>query len=395
MRRSRADLVILLLVLGGFIVGNVWLVGRSSQRAAGLEFIANASAFNRGPSGLFGLYTLWRKLGHKTRVWRRPWTDLPEAADVFVVATPFAMGAEVTSEEPPDLLRWVRGGGTLLVLGSDPDLAAELELRHQSGSELRSNLHPAAPTRLLEGVDVFSLSGDRWAGPLEPVVVHLHDQRGPALLSRPMGRGRIVALADSGALANAHLGDADNAILGANLAGLADGPTYFDEFHHGYEERPTLAFYLLRPPLLWVTLQVLFALLLFFHAASRRFGPPLPPPGAPKYRASAEHVEAMASLYQRAGARGVALRRLAEGFRREVNPHLGLPVNAPRDQIAEAAARRVGADPSRVERLFALCEEQVAPRGGPKETALVSAASELEILRRRVLYRGHQTPGSR
>jgi len=395
MRRSRADLVILLLVLLGFIAGNIWLVEQGRRRTSGFEFAPNASAFNRGPSGLYGLYTLWRKLGHNTRVWRRPWTTLPSAADLFVVATPFSMGAESASAEPSDLLRWVKAGGTLVILGSDPDLAAEFKLRHQSGSELHSTLPPSAPTRLLEGVDALSLSGDRWAGPLEPVVIHLHDQRGPALVSRPMGKGSVVALADSGALANAHLAEADNALLAANLAGLVDGPIYFDEFHHGYQERPTLASYVLRPPLLWATLQVLFALLLFFHAAGRRFGPPLPRLRAPKHRASAEHIGAMASLYQRAGAGGAVLQRLAEGFRREVNPHLGLPVNASREQIAEAAARRVGADPGRVASLLARCERQVTPRGGPKEPVLLSAASELETLRRKVLHRGHQASVSR
>jgi hypothetical protein len=234
-------------------------------------------------------------------------------------------------------------------------------------------------------VNALSLSQDRWAGLKPPAVIHARDRRGPALVSRPLGRGQLIALSDGTALANGHLKEADNAVLAANLAALAEGPLYFDEYHHGWRERRTLASVLVRPPLLWVTLQVGFALLLFLHAASRRFGPPVPPAAKRPQRASTEYVAAMASLYQVAEARDVVLQRLSQGFRREVARALGLPQSASVAQLAEAAARRSGVDPARLTHVLAVCEGQVPGRARPKESLLLWAGFELETLRRQVL----------
>lgn len=392
MRAWRTDILILLVVLLVFIGGNIWIARRGVRAARGLDIVPNPSAFNGGPSGLRGLYFLWRELGFDTRVWRRGWDDLPSEAGVIVVAAPFAYGAEPGAKESSYLLEWAEAGHSVLLLGRDSEASAAFGLRPVPGSSVRGTLRPLAPTDLMTGVDALSLGGDRWTDLSPSFVSHVGDDGGPALLSCSLGDSHLIALADVSALSNEHLREADNAILAANLAaiGSAQGPIYFDEFHHGFRERRTLAALLFRPPLLWVTLQVLLALALLLHAASRRFGTPVPLVPAVRHRASVEYVTAMASLYRRGKAVDLMLERLSKGFRREVTRSLGLPANAPAARVAGAAAARSGVDPERVVHLLRLCEEQVAPEARPKEGLLLWAGVESETLRRRIL--GDQAP---
>jgi hypothetical protein len=396
MRRAKgADLIVLVAVLAAFAAGNVWLARRGARQASGLELAPDASAFNSGPSGLQGLYFFWRELGYETQVWRRPMDRLPEEAGLLVVAAPFPYDSQLGPQDNRELVEWAKSGHTLLVLGADPDLSPLAGASVRPGGEKRREVRPSAPSGLMTGVEKLRLAQDRWDDLSGSVVVHAADARGPALISRPLGRGQVIALADSSSLANGHLAESDNAILAANLAAFAKGPIYFDEYHHGFRERPTLAGVLFRPPLLWATLQALVALGLFVHAASRRFGAAIPLRPAPRYRASAEYVAALAALYQRAGAKAAVLERLAQGFRREVGRALGLPANAPAARIAELAARRSGVEASRVERVLRLCEEQVASGSRPKEGLLLSLGAELESLRRQVLRVDRETATDR
>jgi len=384
-KATRTDLVVLLAVLATFAVANVWLARRGAREVTGLELFPNASTFNGGPSGLRGLYFFWRELGFEVRIWRRKESNLPDRAAMFVVATPFLPGYSLTAADTRHLLRWVRAGHTLLILGGEENLARVAADALRLGEEERGRVLPAVPSGLMTGIKGLSLSQDRWAHPKVPFVAHAGDQRGPALISRPVGKGQIIALADAGALSNGHIEEADNVILAANLISLAGGPVYFDEYHHGYRHRTTLVSLLFRPPALWVTLQVLFALVLFVHAASRRFGRPVPLGVAPRYRASTEYVVALASMYQRGQARGAVLQRLAQSFRREVARALGLPADASPERLAQAAAQRSGAEAAEVRNLLRVCEEQVASGSRPKEGLLLWAGCELERLRRQVL----------
>jgi len=393
MRASRADLAVLVFVLILFIGGNVWLAGRGARQASGVELFPNASAFNRGPSGLSGLYATCRSMGIDVRTWRRSWEALPPQARVLVVALPFPPTERLGREEPAALKAWLRRGGTILVVGHDPDVSAALGLRARAGTSERRAVRPAAPTALMSGVESLQLSGERWAGVLPPAVIHAADRRGPAVASRPVGSGWVVAIADADALSNAHIAEGDNLLVPLNLfaAPAGAGPVYFDEYHHGFRERQTLAGLLTRPPALWVTLQVVFALALLLHAASRRFGPPLPLITPPARRSSSEYVAAMASLFRRAGHRRVVLDTLAQSFRRDVSRALGIPAAGSPDEFAESAARRTGVDKERIRRALAVCEDGtgVARQGGrgpgPKEGVLVWAGAELESLRREML----------
>jgi hypothetical protein len=385
MRAKATDLIVLVAVLAAFVAGNVWLARRGARQASGLELAPNASAFNSGPSGLQGLYFFWRELGHETRVWRRPMAQLPAEAGLLVLAAPFPYGDQISPQDNRELAQWVKEGHSALILGGDPDLSALAGAGTRPGGEKRTEVRPAAPSGLMTGVGTLKLAQDRWFDLPGFAVVHAADARGPALISRPLGRGQVISLADGGALANAHLAEGDNGIFAANLAALTQGPIWFDEYHHGVREQPTLAGVLFRPPLLWATLQALLALALFAHAASRRFGAVIPLRAAPRYRASAEYVAALAALYQRAGAKSAVLDRLAQGFRREMARALGLPANAPRARLAEAAARRSGVEASRVEQALRQCEEQVASRSRPKEALLLALGAELESIRRQVL----------
>lgn len=389
MRRPRLDLVVLLLAVAAFVVGNIWLGRRAVREVSGIEILPVPSVLNGGPSGLRGIYVLWRELGCEPRLWRQPLTALrgqPAAGGLMVVAAPFLPGFAPTAEERAALAAWAREGGTVVLLGAEEEaLASHFGLRLRPGVEARRRAAPAAPTGLMTGVERLSLGQDSCIPQAGPAVVHARGPHGPAIVSLPLGKGQVVVVADATALANGAIREADNAVLAANLGALARGRVWFDEYHHGLREGRGLAHVLARPPFLWVTLQAAFALALFLHAASRRFGPPRPAREGPAFRASTEYVAAMASLYRSAGAQGAALARLAQGFRREVVPALGLPPSAPAETLAMAIAHRAGVDPQRLLRVLQLCEGQGADEARPKEALVLWAGSELETMRRQVL----------
>lgn len=401
MKASRAELLVLALVLAAFAAGNVWLARRALQQASSIEVAPRPSAFNAGPSGLRGLYSLWRRLGWPVRVWRRPLTELPEGGGVFVVAAPGLPMYPLRQEEPGRLAAWVRRGGAVVLLGAEPEVAEAFGLRltgRSSEQEKMGPLGPAAPTELMTGVERLEVGGARWELLAGPAVVHAGDERGAVVVSRPVGAGQVVAVSEP-VLANERIAEADHVVLAANLAAVlgAQGPIHFAEHHHGYGERRSLARALARPPALWVTLQVLATAALWLHLASRRFGPPRPVPEAGPRRASSEYVVAMASLLERAGAGQAVLHRLGRALRRDLSRVAGLPADSEAAQLAEAVARRTGAEAARVERLLRTCDAPPAGQGrsgrGPKDSLLVWAGAEAEWVRRQALGGGEGRPG--
>jgi hypothetical protein len=95
--------------------------------------------------------------------------------------------------------------------------------------------------------------------------------------------GRIVVLSDPDLIANFNLIRGDNAVLAVNLVeylrtGHPDGDVIFDEFTHGFSERPFhLLGILFQFPFVLVTIQMGFATGLLVWAATARFGTPTPP----------------------------------------------------------------------------------------------------------------------
>lgn len=146
---------------------------------------------------------------------------------------------------------------------------------------------------LVHGGSLAGLSGiDEMAGSPaidQPQLIRSKDLH--PLLASPDGiligerrtrTGRIVILSDPDLIANFNLTAGDNSVLAVNLveylrAEHQDGDVIFDEFSHGFSEKPFhMLGILFQFPFVLVTAQMGLATALLIWAATGRFGAPAP-----------------------------------------------------------------------------------------------------------------------
>ena len=279
---------------------------------------------------------------------------------LLIVTTPLQRG--VRAEEISALSRWLRNGGSLLVVEDASVLERSPELdRFLADSGLPSvapvveinpaTLKPGRPVR-------FPSSG----GPGLPEELHIRRiQLNHRAAIDPDEQARILSLSDDGFVTAATLdhGEGDIAlVMGPLLANdrLLEGNTlefalwlveelkgggeiWFDEYHHGHGGLLVTLGSLHRPALAWAALQAVLAALLYALTRGIRFGPPRPVPDPPR-RSNLEFVHSMASMYRRASAGRYALEMTLNRLRRETGWLTGKPDNATPTEIAAALSKR-------------------------------------------------------
>lgn len=181
----------------------------------------------------------------------------------------------------------------------------------------------------------------------------VRDTTGALVMNLRLGQGSIQIISDADILANAQLGQADNAILAMNLmySGGRPDAIYFDEYHHGRRARPFVGERLPGAPIfaaLWAALGCLGVYLL---GSFWRFGRPVALPAQPR-RSITEHVQAFAALYQGARAGGAAVSMVARRLRSRLAELTALGASAPPEQIATACARTAEIDPKALAQLL-------------------------------------------
>ncbi|MBI1851572.1 MAG: hypothetical protein HYR85_14620 [Planctomycetes bacterium] len=318
-----AIVVVLLAVLAG---------GGSESRAPGPE---KASTFITGDGGAAALYLTARELGVSTNQWMRPFPDDPSPHEFPVRALAIIAPDEpLLASEATWLLRWIERGGLLLYVAPR---AENDEMLKALGLELgaprwRRDPFVARPghakstlgTSLLEGTPrsitgfrstIVSVGGDP---SVESLLSDDEDRMVAALLWHE--RGRAIVVADAGPIVNDHLRDSGMApFLFRALADSSRGATvWFDEFHHGYDDRttPTIAAwrFVSSTHLGWAVLQIAILAFVALVFAGIRVGRALsvaPPPR----RSSLEHVEALAAAYRESAAKRRPASLLVDGLR--------------------------------------------------------------------------------
>jgi hypothetical protein len=220
------------------------------------------------------------------------------------------------------LIRWIDGRVSSWWLTRFPARGAvgfaavrvdSAALRAERTLRWRDSLPPPPP------VPAWSTTSD------EAPVPEAGEVTRPAVLGFPLGRGRVVAVADPDLLRNDVVRvcrwDAGLTAMRA-LAWLGETGgrrVVFDEYHHGYGTHadPIGA---MRRALLYTgagrgTIVLAAAALVLLAALGRR---PLAPRAQPvvERRSPLEHVDALARAYARVGATRLAARRLVRGLRR-------------------------------------------------------------------------------
>src|SRR5690606_16385928 len=274
----------------------------------------DGSSYVTTPDGAAAVEGLLDRLGVATVRIRRPLDEI-ELDPAGTLLALDVSSSPYTSSELEAIDEFMAAGGRLVVAGQ---------------AEFGERLFPDAPRWRTAGADSAQSVGDVAVvgeevrlgrfGSFEVTAADapfLTDGNTVIGVSRRVGRGTFVWIADSFPFHNGGIGRGRNAVA---VVGMIDpaGPVYFDEYRHGYRDDASLWDVI---PSGWQTALLLGAVVvaLALVAYGRRFGPPYDlerrlPPGRETY------LESVAGILSRAGAvsdslevlREEALRRLSE-----------------------------------------------------------------------------------
>ncbi len=305
------------------------------------------SSYLSGRHGALAAYELLERSGYSIERWERPLSELAAEAGpetVVIFAQPY-------TQETTDIKavrEIVEKGGRVLATGyfGGYILPSGSPMPGVGFSYSACQLEP-------EGLDALASSGEVWMVPdstwqLGNPATRVQFSCGgqPAVVEYGWGDGQVVWWASSTPLENSSVARAANLDLLLNSLGDREGHKfYWDESLHG-EIRSEWSF-AAGPALTMVRFALPALAFLVLFSFSRRSGPVRELPG-PVRSTPIEFLEALGSLYGKAGAASTALAVAWERFRRHALRLCG--VTAKRVDAAELAAmirrRFPAADPS-------------------------------------------------
>jgi hypothetical protein len=431
------DLTGFIVLIALILLAGVVLTSSNEQGpdVVSVETSENPSIENTRASGSRGLYEWTEKLGYNAVIWRRDFLSLPDDASVVFCIAPNLTVASTTAESPasPDdsgetqqntntltaaegaaIRQWISSGHTFILFASSlpasGPTAGDVEKTSTFGDELGINVEsvlrnqarrvdfaPMQPSIWTDGIDSIRVHpGYRLYRPTGDGIVlfggliETPSRRGPRLESEPVamvcpiGKGRLIAVADDVFACNANLVRADNAAFIYRMLVLSAKPgskILFDEYHREFGGEPPSFWSAIGKPAQFAFMQFTLACIIAVFVLAPRLGMPRPL-GDSKPRTSAEYVTSLAGLYQHAGASGAALDSVYKQFLREVCQRYGLPAGVTLDRMAETAARRGGVNAADLRKLLAACERALDSPTGPSERDLIALVRVIERFRK-------------
>ena len=396
------------------------------------ELLPDRSTYHRGSTGTKALYDLLSEGGYSVMRWRETSDKLlgQDRVKTFVIVgnTKQTIG----DDEARNILQWVKRGGRLVIVDRRPEVAliprsGDWDITTQLLTFPAADVDPADATAMTQNVkavapsqatditrDIQQVLPSRFAAtvrfafeaeeqkesspaPSQPIeteneepsvtaprspapVVHFQTDQGPLVIDYAHGNGRLVVMTDPYMVSNGGISLANNLQLAINMLASAGGLIAFDEFHQGHAAtRNAIAAYFAGTPILPLTGQLAFLLLLVVWTRGRRFGRPVPLPQVDR-RSTLEFVASMAEVQQRARAYDLAIENIYSRLRRVLARYAGLDYNSPRKEIATRVALRTDVDVRGLEVLMKQCEEAIngEPISEKQAVHLVARLRELE-----------------
>ncbi len=415
-----------LILIAAVLVGLNAASYTQKQQTPDSELRPNRSTYNGGSTGTRAFYSLLAESGRQVVRWQEPATDLQSKRrglpSTFVIVG--ATRREITDAEATALLRWVSGGGRLVIVDREPpgslavttcgwklDVKTKDVLRlrevdpadQQQMTALTPAARPVQPTLYTAGVNavqpsrfasgiVFQPLDDASPRPtpvidaeeidvenLAAPVAHVAADGRVLLAEVPFGSGRIVFLSDPYIIANRGISLVDNAQLALNLVSNSPGPIAFDEYHQGFGGDNKFLEFFAGTPVIAIFLQCCLLAGFVFFSRSRRFARPTPAI-EPDRLSKLEYVSAMAQLQQRTRSYDLAIENLYRDLRRRSARLLGVDNNTiGRRQFAEKIAEKAHSDPDRVEELMFYCDEVIYGEPTDKRRTLKATREIREI----------------
>lgn len=389
-----------LLVLFALFLFFALFYERKAQEITSLE---TPTSFNTSTQGVKALYLLLQSQGLPTTRHETRWETLDSRTGLLVCIEPFVRN--IAKEEIEALRRWIVAGGAVLYLVTTPprpfdpedtlfgDIAivpGDPRPQEVVPREVRSPFtKPIRRLRFQSPVRFQTRTDDAYETLVE-------DDAGALVLTRSLGKGRLLIMAGSQAAGNASLKESDNALFLVNIAAVTVGNTgrtiAFDEYHHGvgfeYGKSGESVYKLAPLPLQLAWWHLVALALLLVYNGNRRFGRPRAGASVAS-RSSTDYLTSLARFYHRSHSSDIALLTLYTHFLRELSRHLELPPDANRATLLARAAERYGVQSAEWGSLIERCEQVVSGVRLP-EAEMHSLAKNIELYRRRFGLVGNQ-----
>jgi hypothetical protein len=343
-RSDRKLLLITSFILLAFVIS---LVTLSPSEDEGNQ-VQYPSSYLSSPGGALAAYTLLEKLDADVQRWDRAPAELPQDCEncVLILADPTD---EPTPEDKAALNDFVARGNRVLFTGQGlPSFfeACSAALLSQPYDVATQTYHANIPGIFSRDAATISLKPEAlWPPGDSPALPLYGDLDSPAVVARPLGRGRILWWAAPTPLTNAGIRSEKNMDLfldavSAPAPGYDASPQIFwDEYFHG--ERNSLWSYVAETPLPWGLLQLAGLGVVVFFTFGRRSGPIVKPAKVSRL-APLEFVDTLGGLYERAKASAAAVSVVYQQFRSALIRQLRLPVNVPDSVLGTEAQQRIG-----------------------------------------------------
>lgn len=316
------------------------------------------SSYLTGRHGARAAYDLLLESGYTVERWEQPLGELAAKTDhgtVVILVDPDLKSASTNDFNAIDQI--LSRGGRILVTGMTGGV-----LVPRGAAQPTMQLNGAACKLTPQGLGSLSGSGEVWMQPgatwkMSDPGYHVdYNCAGePAVVEYDQHAGHVVWWAGSTPIENASISRANNVDLFLNAIGSREGHHfYWDESLHG--DTKSRWYYARGPALTMLIYGALGLALLTVLSFSRRRGPvreiPLPARSTP-----VEFIEALGSLYGKAGASATAVQLAYDRFRREMSTLCGLKgMKMDARMLADALRRRFPATGAELETDLAECE---------------------------------------
>ena len=306
-RKRVADLAIVIAALALVVV--LAALRESRQTAQQSE----PSTYDTGANGYAALYDVLSREGVRTVRFESPIGELSNARATLVVAGDRALAAAAPSKSALAYLdRWVRRGGTLVILDGAPNRAAADALglprasRYAATARASAGCAFAHPLRGAAVAGTFSAGYAAACGANRATVFAAGSHAAGLAYSR--GRGSIVLISTPSVFDNLHLAQRANAA--AAYALLGGRTVIFEERVHGYAAGRSF-WDVLPQPMRIAIVVALAAALVAIIGANLPFAPPYEAQ-PPEERDSAAYIASVARMLERGGAAREAIARITE-----------------------------------------------------------------------------------
>lgn len=348
---------------------NLWFAPAASLKQS-------ETSFGVGPYGYKASYDLLTELGFNAERSHLPPRDVTRARTIWYVSPDFLEPLKNQGKaEASEVLKWIRAGGTAVVLGGIESDWSRLEIDSGTSVGSESSTIGGSSARAHREIPIAGLLSFKSAPAGASTI--LTSGKNPFAFVMKVGAGRLVAVADGRFIFNTNLGRGDASLLLVDLVS-AYGPPTFDEWSHGMGADVSLIATLAASrAVLPIAIGVLAVLLWMLEQRTwpRRTLDDAADAPAPSI---SSFIDSLGVLYSRAGDAPAVFQAYRSGFLRNLRGKL-----FPRAEVSEEALmKRLAADRSMVSETRKWLVERNLPRN---QAELVIAVRAIES------YRGADT----